>query len=117
MEEYIGPLLTIFDCLTLGVGVTAAGGVGAGVIVVGASIFVQDSTNKNPKAKINFFINVDFNLSFGVIEFIKYSIKLYHNSSISSSKSSADSPSAPLPMALNSHPPFCLDSLHIITAV
>jgi len=65
MEEYIGPLLTIFDCLTIGVGVTAAGGVGAGVIVVGASVFVQDKTVKIPTAKINFFILVVFKLTFG----------------------------------------------------
>jgi hypothetical protein len=65
MEEYIGPLLTIFDCLTIGVGVTAAGGVGAGVIVVGASVFVQDKTVKIPRAKINFFILVVFKLTFG----------------------------------------------------
>jgi hypothetical protein len=65
MEEYIGPLLTIFDCLTLGVGVTAAGGVGAGVIVVGASVFVQDKTVEIPRAKINFFILVVFKLTFG----------------------------------------------------
>ena len=65
MEEYIGPLLTIFDCLTLGVGVAAAGGVGAGVIVVGASVFVQDKTVEIPRAKINFFILVVFKLTFG----------------------------------------------------
>jgi hypothetical protein len=80
MEEYIGPLLTIFDCLTLGVGVIAAGGVGVGVIFFGASVFVQENTNNIPIAKNNFFIILVFNLTFGVVKYSKIILELIINS-------------------------------------